>query len=752
MPLDAFNSWADKARAVPIEREIERRGIKLRGGVDRCGPCPKCGGDDRFSINTAKQIFNCRGCGVGGDVIAFVEHIDGVDFEHACQTLTGEPKPNGRRYYPKIKQTTATYEYRDASGAVVYVIDRIEFQAGNGVFLLKNGKREKTFRQRRPDPDRPGNWISNVDGVPILPYRLPELLEAVAAECTILIVEGEAKVDLLRSWNVPATCCAGGAKKWKPEHAEYLRGADVVLLGDNDQASWEHTNQVGASLVGIAARTRVLMLPGLPPKGDIVDWAKAGGTREQLDALIEHAPGWQPVSAEAPADEAKAKATADEQKIIDACARLDAREYDRRREEAADQIGIRRGTLDGEVRARREALAEETGPLPLFGYWIVEPWPEPVETDALLLSISRRLQRHVVFSTEANLTATALWILFAWVHDIAAVHSPMLLVTSPEKNSGKTTLLDLIKFLTPNAMVCVGVTEAALFRGIELWDCTLIIDEADTILIDNEPLRAVINTGWTRGSGVPRCLGDEKVPHLFPTFCGKALGMKGKKLPDTTLSRTITIEMKPKRGSEKVERFRHIDDDGLRQLREQAKRWAADNGETLRDAGPDISGLNNRVSENWWMQFAIADLAGGEWPELARRAARKLSEAEEVSSISVRAIAAIQGIFDGRDRFELLTAKETPEQAEAIAATLRVDEFSSAELVERLAADASGPWAEWKAGKPITQAQLARVLKPLRIGPLLFRSKSGAVVRGYRRFQFEEAWDLYPMSSSEALS
>ena len=752
MPLDAFNSWADKARAVPIEREIERRGIKLRGGVDRCGPCPKCGGDDRFSINTAKQIFNCRGCGVGGDVIAFVEHIDGVDFEHACQTLTGEPKPNGRRYYPKIKQTTATYEYRDASGAVVYVIDRIEFQAGNGVFLLKNGKREKTFRQRRPDPDRPGNWISNVDGVPILPYRLPELLEAVAAECTILIVEGEAKVDLLRSWNVPATCCAGGAKKWKPEHAEYLRGADVVLLGDNDQAGWEHTNQVGASLVGIAARTRVLMLPGLPPKGDIVDWAKAGGTREQLDALIEHAPGWQPVSAEAPADEAKAKATADEQKIIDALARLDAREYDRRREEAADQIGIRRGTLDGEVRARREALAEETGPPPLFGYWIVEPWPEPVETDALLLSISRRLQRHVVFSTEANVTATALWILFAWVHDIAAVHSPMLLVTSPEKNSGKTTLLDLIKFLTPNAMVCVGVTEAALFRGIELWDCTLIIDEADTILIDNEPLRAVINTGWTRGSGVPRCLGDEKVPHLFPTFCGKALGMKGKKLPDTTLSRTITIEMKPKRGSEKVERFRHIDDDGLRQLREQAKRWAADNGETLRDAGPDISGLNNRVSENWWMQFAIADLAGGEWPELARRAARKLSEAEEVSSISVRAIAAIQGIFDGRDRFELLTAKETPEQAEAIAATLRVDEFSSAELVERLAADASGPWAEWKAGKPITQAQLARVLKPFRIGPLLFRSKSGAVVRGYRRFQFEEAWDLYPMSSSEALS
>ena len=74
MSLDAFNTWADKARAVPIEREIERRGILLRGSVDRCGPCPKCGGDDRFSINTDKQVFNCRGCNVGGDVIELVEH------------------------------------------------------------------------------------------------------------------------------------------------------------------------------------------------------------------------------------------------------------------------------------------------------------------------------------------------------------------------------------------------------------------------------------------------------------------------------------------------------------------------------------------------------------------------------------------------------------------------------------------------------------------------------------------------------
>jgi phage/plasmid primase-like uncharacterized protein len=85
----------DIAKAVPIETEIARRGIRLVGrGADRCGPCQVCGGRDRFSINTRKQVFNCRGCSVGGDVIDLVRHLDGVDFKTAIQTITGtERKP-----------------------------------------------------------------------------------------------------------------------------------------------------------------------------------------------------------------------------------------------------------------------------------------------------------------------------------------------------------------------------------------------------------------------------------------------------------------------------------------------------------------------------------------------------------------------------------------------------------------------------------------------------------------------------------
>ena len=128
-----------------------------------------------------------------------------------------------------------------------------------------SGKRHSA--QRRPDPDHPGEWLWNVDGVPVVPYRLPQLIEAIAAGHPVLIVEGERKADLLWSWNIAATCNAGGAKKWKPEHAEFLRGADVVLVPDNDDVGWEHINEVGASLVGIAKRIRVLVLPHAKRQG-----------------------------------------------------------------------------------------------------------------------------------------------------------------------------------------------------------------------------------------------------------------------------------------------------------------------------------------------------------------------------------------------------------------------------------------------------------------------------------------------------
>ena len=359
----------------------------------------------------------------------------------------------------------------------------------------------------------------------------------------------------------------------------------------------------------------------------------------------------------------------------------------------------------------------------MFGHWVVEPWSEAVDTGELILAIVERVKRHLVLSDDEAL-AVALWVLFSWIHEAAAVHSPILLATSAEANSGKTQLLSLIGFLVPRALVCVEISEATLFRGIEKWLPTLLVDEADVILINNEPLRAVVNSGWTRGSCVPRCIGDDNTPHAFPTFCPKVIGMKGRKLPDTTLTRSIIIEMKRKKMGENVTHFRSIDDAGLAELRRRALRWANDNGEKLEGAEPDLPpGFDNRLGDNWALLLAIADHAGGEWPTKARKAATKLSKVDGVASTGTRLLADIKAALR-RGR-------------------ARLDRISSAELVATLSANTESPWAEWKGGKPITQAQLARALKPFGIGSEVVRLSEHSTPRGYMRSQFEDAWERY---------
>jgi hypothetical protein len=94
----------ERARAVPIESVIE--GLKLRGRVERCGPCPVCGGDDRFNVNVRKQAFFCRMCGAKGNVIALVQFLDGVDFRKAVEVLTGERASEARRPSPPAPSKT----------------------------------------------------------------------------------------------------------------------------------------------------------------------------------------------------------------------------------------------------------------------------------------------------------------------------------------------------------------------------------------------------------------------------------------------------------------------------------------------------------------------------------------------------------------------------------------------------------------------------------------------------------------------
>jgi uncharacterized protein DUF3631 len=367
----------------------------------------------------------------------------------------------------------------------------------------------------------------------------------------------------------------------------YLRGADVVLIPDNDEAGHKHMHEVGAALTGVAKRLRVLVLPGLPPKGDIIDWAATGGTREALDELIAKAPDWQPpISTKKTVANGPENTEAEtrEEVLLEGLARLPRGiDFAQQRKKVARELGVPLAAIDAELEAR----SGEKAVMPLHGHWVVEPWPEQVDGDALLRDIIERIRRHVV-STLEDAIAIALWIMLAWVHDEVATHSPILNINSAEPESGKSTTLGLISFLAPRCVSSVEISEAALYRAIKLWRPSFVFDEFDNVLAseDKGALRSIINSGHTRGQGVIRCLEPDFTPQLFDTFSPKAIGMIGRKLPAATLGRCIIIELRRRKVGEPIDRFTHKDDPDLQQLRSRLARWARDNEDALRDANP----------------------------------------------------------------------------------------------------------------------------------------------------------------------
>ena len=117
--------------------------------------------------------------------------------------------------------------------------------------------------------------------------------------------------------------------------------------------------------------------------------------------------------------------------------------------------------------------------------------------------------------------------MLSWMHDEIATHSPILNINSAEPESGKSTTMGLVAFLMPRCVSSVEASEAAIYRAIKRWSPSFCFDEFDSVLADDDKaaLRSIINSGHTRGQGVLRCIGDDKVPELFPTFAPKAVGM-----------------------------------------------------------------------------------------------------------------------------------------------------------------------------------------------------------------------------------
>lgn len=252
----------------------------------------------------------------------------------------------------------------------------------------------------------------------------------------------------------------------------------------------------------------------------------------------------------------------------------------------------------------------------------------PVHGAQLLDDITEAVRSYIVISEEARI-ALALWILHTYAH-AASFFTPYMHVTSPVKECGKTSLLSLIEALALRAEMSGRMSPAAMYRYIELNHPTLLLDEIDTVLKQDgaENLRNVLNSGFRADGKVHLCVGDGHEVKSYPTFCPKVIsGIGG--LWDTVRSRSIPIRLE-RATSDQRRALRRLRGDRIhmemRLLRLSAARWAHDHMALLREADPSVpDSLGARASDIWRPLLAIADAAGGVWPDYARAAAMMLS-------------------------------------------------------------------------------------------------------------------------------
>ena len=350
------------------------------------------------------------------------------------------------------------------------------------------------------------------------------------------------------------------------------------------------------------------------------------------------------------------------------------------------------------------------------------PWPEPVDGEALLDELADTFRRHLIVH-DCGVEAVSLWTLLSYVFDVFVI-CPLLALLSPVKRCGKSTLLQILEAVSRRPLLMSNITTAALFRTIEAHHPTLLIDEFDTQIRNNEDLRGIINGGHSKHTAyVIRTVGDDFEPKKFSAWSPKVLAGIGS-LPDTLDDRSIRIRMKRRAPGESVERLRR---DRIRQfeyLKSKAARWASDNLELLGTLDPSIPDLgNDRAADNWRPLIAIGDAAGSRWGEIARRAAVELSRFE----------------VDDEDTWRILLL----EDLRALFSERRVDTLPSKDIVEFLTTLDDRPWPTSAKGRPINAAQVAHLLKPFEIRPKSIRLSSSKTKKGYQHGDFSEAFIRY---------
>lgn len=356
------------------------------------------------------------------------------------------------------------------------------------------------------------------------------------------------------------------------------------------------------------------------------------------------------------------------------------------------------------------------------------PMPAP-RGDVVLDELERFLKRYVAYPGDHEPVAHVLWIAHTWFMD-AWESTPRLAFLSPEPGSGKSRALEVTEPFVPRPIHAVNATPAYLFRKVSDPEGrpTILFDEIDTVFgpkaKDNEDLRGLLNAGHRKGAMAGRCVirGKEILTEELPAYSAVALaGLDD--LPDTLMTRSVVVRMRRRKPGETVEPWRlRTCGPQAAKLANRLEAWAASVAHKAGQTWPDMpKGVEDRDADVWEALLAVADLAGGQWPQRARSAATALvaKSREKAPTIGVMLLRDIRTIFESSS----------------------VTRMPTEDLVERLGEIDESPWGDIR-GKALDARGLSRRLAKYQVSPKLIRD-GAKVYRGYESSDFQDPWARY---------
>lgn len=498
-------------------------------------------------------------------------------------------------------------------------------------------------------------------------------------------------------------------------HVQVAKGAEVIVCRDGDQPGSEADRALIRALDALLLQQAIVRVTQPPLEQDNNDVLRDGGV-EALRRLVEAA---------APAVLSPAGEVTKVARIADRVT------FELQRKELAKRLGIRVDVIDAE-RKRLHAVADAEVPAlpsPLIRR-DAAPWQDSVELSDVLGTFDKKLEDHHGCSGEQR-TLAILWAAHTFIY-WRFPYTPRLALSSPHPQCGKSTLCTILGLTCYRPVDCDSLTGATLRRmkGATGW-ATLVLDEISELIAASEELDAVLRSGFEIGRRAIRLVKDPEGNFAHEAYeVDLAVVISGIKAVAGALStRAIHLVLQPAPKDRKLTKLRAPGSKAaFLEIGQKLARWAADQGEDL-NLEPEIpEELDDRQADFSLPLLAIADQAGGDWPERARAALVKILGANNDLSQTRRQ----QLLAD------IVQVLQTPPW-------IKHDELNSTELVRALHVMPDAPWNGSDGNPPLTTHKLAELLRPYEIVPGQIGPEANRR-RGYLRSQFAR-W-LVPLSSA----